>query len=192
MIDTVKDNRLSFIGGSDIPTLLGYSQFKTREELIEQYKNKLSNNIPSEYTEYGNLMEEKIRKYINEKYNIDANPRCRTYENKKIRCNTDGYDVKNNLILEIKTNSGNHNNTFDYELQMQLYMWAFKCDKGLLVQYKRPKNFYTGIVFSIHNGKEYFNLDFDPSNITVKEIKRNDEIIEHILNEIEKFWKEIN
>lgn len=191
-MDTIKNNRHLYIGGSDIPCLLGLNRYKPYNDLIKDYIDKIGITFyGNEYSEYGNLMEDEIRDYINKTYKLYAVPDCRVFENEKIRCNTDGYDKKNNVIIEIKTNNGKHTNTFDYEVQMQLYMWAFNVDKGYLVQYKRPKNFYTGIMYEIHPEHKYFNLDFNPKNIKVKEIKRSNNLIEFILDKIKLFWQDV-
>lgn len=191
-MDTVKSNRIYYIGGSDIPTLLGLNKQKSYDELLEVYKGKSENTFDGNiYTEYGNLMEHTIRDYINIKLGINAIPDCRIFKNRKIRCNTDGYDKEKNIIIEIKTNNGKHSNTIDYEVQMQLYMWAFNCDKGYLVQYKRPTEFYNGIIFDIHSTAEYFNLEFDSNNVSIKEIKRSNNMITYILHKIKDFWQEV-
>lgn len=190
-MDTVKTNRHKYIGGSDIPTLLGINQYKTKTELINQYVSQEENNITSEYALYGNYMEESIRVYANSLLGYNCSPAYKIIEDKKIRCNTDGYDKNANVIFEIKTNNGKHNNTFDYEVQMQLYMWAFDVDKGFLIQYERPTDFYTGFHHS-HIQPEYFDLTFDTSKVKIKEIKRNKEIINVILNEITVFWETVD
>lgn len=190
-MDTVKDNRYKYIGGSDIPTLLNISKFKNREELLQQYLQQQLIDFSSEYALYGTYMEENIRVYANSVLGYNCAPAYTIFEDKRIRCNTDGYDKDANIIFEIKTNNGKHNNTMDYELQMQLYMWAFNANKGYLIQYERPTEFYYGY-HSSHTGTEYFNLEFNPDRVSIKEIKRNEFIIKYILNEIEKFWSEID
>lgn len=196
MEDSVIKNRHKYIGGSDVPTLFKINKFKSLEDLKAQYINFYKNstefiNNDSEYTIYGHLLEPRIRDYINDikKYNFE--PKSILFEDLNIRCNCDGIDVKTKTILEIKTNSGNHRNTFDYELQAQLYMWAFDCNKAIIAMYKRPKNFYSGISVDFHKDEKYFNLEFNIENLTIKEIERKDRIIEEILNKISKFWKDV-
>lgn len=191
-IDTIKENRTKYIGGSDIPTLLGYNKNKTVEELIQEYVCNSKTFEGNQYTEYGNLMEDKIRSYFNNEYGFDAQACSILFENRNIRCNTDGLDRDKNIIVEIKTNNGKHTNTFDYELQMQLYMWAFGVNEGYLVQYERHKDFYSGIMFDLHSTPNYFNLEFDSKKIRVKKIERKELIIKQILNHIQYFWCEVN
>ncbi len=190
--DTIKNNRRKYIGGSDIPTLMGYSKFNSYDKLLNSYITGEFDFSSNEYTEYGNLMEDKIRNYVNGFLGLNCKPAYRIKKDKKIRCNTDGYDRENKVIMEIKTNNGKHSNTFDYELQMQLYMWAFNVKKGYLVQYERPKEFYTGTLFELHNTPKYFDLTFNPSNIKIKEIKRSIPLYRKILKQINIFWEEVN
>ena len=62
----VKVDREKYIGGSDIPIIMGISHFKTRFDLLlEKAKLKENDFDGNDYTEYGNTMEPKIRQYIN-------------------------------------------------------------------------------------------------------------------------------
>ena len=64
MQETVKKDREKYIGGSDIPIIMNLSPFKSRYDLLLEkagYKeDTFSGNI---FTEYGNIMEEKIREH---------------------------------------------------------------------------------------------------------------------------------
>lgn len=180
-IDTVKTNRTRYIGGSDIPALFNKSTFKTYQELVKQYVLNKTIEIDSLYADYGTLMEPKIRDYFNKEYDFNFKPQYMTNEKHRIRCNCDGLDEKEKAILEIKTNNGKHNNKIDYELQIQLYLWVFECDKAYLVEYERPTNFYD------YEKKEY-DLSFDEDNVTVSQIIKNKEMIDLILKEVYKFW----
>ena len=66
-MQNVTIDRNKYIGGSDIPIILGISSFKSRWQLLQEKagiaENTFSGNI---YTEYGNVMEEKIRAYVNQ------------------------------------------------------------------------------------------------------------------------------
>lgn len=191
MIDTVKTDRWRYLGGSDIPVLMGLSKFKTRDELVEQYAKKDIENVDNEYVHYGNFMEDAIRFEFNKTMNYLAIPACVVNEDKKIRCNTDGYDRNNNIIIEIKTNNGKHKNTIDYELQMQLYMYAFNVEKGYLIEYPRPKDFFKGFSEEHYKEEKFYDLSFDKTKLKIKEIKRNNLMIEHILREIDVFWERV-
>ena len=107
----VKVDREKYIGGSDIPTIMGISRFSSRFDLL-LFKAGLKEEDFSgnEYTEYGNTMEPKIRQYINTLFN-------RNFKEDKlikddIRCHYDGID--DDMILEIKTTSIIHENVSYY------------------------------------------------------------------------------
>lgn len=190
--DTVRTNRGRYIGGSDIPALMGRSKFKSIDQLYLEYSTNIFQFRDSPYTLYGTYMESIIREYANGILNLNCKPDCVINDDLRIRCNTDGYDPDNKVILEIKTNTRGIKNTFDYELQMQLYMWAFNVNKAYLVTYKRPKDFYNGLGVDWEPEQEYFNLDFNSDNIEIKEIKRADKLILEILNNIKIFWNKID
>ena len=123
MQKSVKEDRDKYIGGSDIPIIMGISSFKSRFDLLlEKAGLKKDDFDGNEYTEYGNIMEEKIRNYMNELDNTE-------YKEDKlikddIRCHVDGYN--GNLIIEIKTTSNIHDNVDDYKVylvQLLFYMY---------------------------------------------------------------------
>ena len=68
MID-VTINRDKYIGGSDLPTILGLNKVYNKS-IIQFAREKLKlvyNSFDgNEYTEYGNIMEPKMRDYLNE------------------------------------------------------------------------------------------------------------------------------
>lgn len=191
-MNSVTKNRRHYIGGSDVPIILGYSKFKHCNTLLYEYITGNFNFEDSEYTKYGNLMEPLIRDYINKELDLNAKPAYRINKGKRIRCNTDGYDKDKKVIIEIKTNNGKHSNTFDYELQMQLYMWMFNVKNGYLVQYERPSNFYTGVLYNVNSDEKYFNLEFNPEKIKIKKINRSKPLVYKILQEINLFWEKVD
>lgn len=171
----VTENRHKYVGGSDVPVILGLSKFKTQYELAQNKTGIVKSEFKgNEYTAFGHAMEPQIREYINltTDYNFIETS---TIDNKhRIRANTDGVDYENKTLLEIKTHGAVP--TIDvYKVQMQLYMFANGLEKGFLALYERPKD---------------FNLEFDADNLDTSIIvKRDDDYIEHILKEIELFWK---
>ena len=188
----VTENRHLYIGGSDLPALFNISDYKDQFELAqEKAQIKEQDFTGNEYTTYGHIMEPKIREYVNQKYGLNFIPGSIIDEEKHIRANYDGYDCDKKMLLEVKTNNGDKKNLKEYTLQMQLYLWALNIEEGLLVQYKRPENFYTGVIFEQENSIEYFNTEFTAENLKVSKVKRNDQAIERILNAISKFWERV-
>lgn len=137
----VRTDRNKYIGGSDIPTIMNINPFKKRFDLLlekaELLENEFEGNI---YTEYGNVLEPKIREYINKLKNTNY------IEYKKIdgniRCHLDGFD--NVSVLEIKTTSQIRKKVSSYKkylVQLLFYMQQTNVEKGLLAVYERPKDF---------------------------------------------------
>lgn len=170
----VKVEREKYIGGSDIPTIMGINPFKKRFDLLlEKACLVVSDFDGNEYTEYGNVMESKIRDYINKKYNTEF------VEDKLIdgdvRCHVDGFN--GTIILEVKTTSNIYNTAIEYKkylVQLLFYMKKYKVKKGILAVYERPDDFST---------------EFDETRLQVFEIDIDDytDLIELIFDEVEKF-----
>lgn len=141
MQDVTKD-RDKYIGGSDIPIIMGLSPFKTRWQLLQEKAGIVENDFAgNEYTEYGNVMEEKIREHINiwYGYNFQEDKRI----NGRLRYHADGYDP-NGFILEVKTTSHIYDSVDDYKMylvQMALGVEMFDAVKGILAVYERPEDF---------------------------------------------------
>jgi putative phage-type endonuclease len=140
---SVKEDREKWIGGSDIPIIMGISPFTTRYDLL-LYKAKLQENEfnGNEYTEYGNIMESKIRDYVNELFNTNFIEGKHEDEKLGYRCHTDGENK--DTILEIKTTSQIHDSIEDYKIylvQLLFYMMNTHKEKGVLAVYERPEDF---------------------------------------------------
>lgn len=141
MQDVTKD-RDKYIGGSDIPVIMGLSPFKTRWQLLQEKAGIVENDFAgNEYTEYGNVMEEKIREHINVWYGYNFQEDKRI--NGRLRYHADGYDP-NGFILEVKTTSHIYESVDDYKMylvQMALGVEMFNANMGTLAVYERPDNF---------------------------------------------------
>lgn len=150
MQDTVSKDRQKYIGGSDIPVIMELSPFKSRFDLLLEKaglkEDEFTGNV---FTEYGNIMEAKIRDFINEVTgntftegkHIGSIPKDWNVKSKgmKIRCHTDG-EIPNS-ILEIKTTSQIHESLDDYQIylvQLLFYMMMTHSEEGILAVYKRP------------------------------------------------------
>ena len=174
----VKVEREKYIGGSDIPTIMGINPFKKRFDLLLEKACLIYSEFDgNEYTEYGNIMEPKIRDYISKKYNTEF------VEDKLIdgdvRCHVDGFN--GTIILEVKTTSNIYNTPIEYKkylVQLLFYMKKYKVKKGILAVYYRPDDFST---------------EFDESRLQIFEIDINDykELVETILEEVEKFRQDL-
>lgn len=167
-------DRHLYIGGSDIPIILGISPFKKRFDLLLEKAGLQENEFKgNEYTEYGNVLEPLIRSYINGYYGLNF-LEGKLY-NDDIRCHFDG--ICEEYILEVKTTSQIKENVDDYQVylsQLITYMYEAKKKKGLLAVYERPKDFST---------------EFDEKRLRVFEIHIDDykDLLDRILEAIDQF-----
>ncbi len=185
----VETNRHLYIGGSDLPSILRLNaQFG--KSLIEFAKEKL-NIIPktfkgNEYTKYGQVMEPIIRNYINEMFGYEFKEDTCIDTDRMFRGNCDGLNKERRILLEVKT-FGTNLDVKMYEPQCQFYMELFDLDECLLVGYKRPPEFYSGIHYDLDSDDSYFDFTFDEANIVIYKIIRDKEKFNKIEIEIEKF-----
>lgn len=193
--ESVTQNRNKYLGGSDLPALFNVSPFKDCFTLAREKAGVIPAAFKgNEYTRYGQLLEPQIRDYINSIYELKFKENTNINEELGLRSNCDGLDKEAGLLLEIKTNAGDkttYEDVYDYILQMQMYMFQFNVEKGYLVQYKRPENFWSGLNYETQYTDDYFNQNFDPERISVMEIKRDDKLIQQILSKAEKFWIDV-
>lgn len=175
-MQAVTIDRDKYIGGSDIPIIMGISPFKTRFDLLLEKAGLKENDFTgNEYTEYGNVLEPKIRDYINS-LGLSKTP---YKEDKKIigdiRCHVDGFNGSS--ILEIKTTSQIHKDVDGYKVylvQLLFYMKCFNIEKGCLAIYERPSD---------------FNEKFDEKRLNTYYIDINNfkELLEQINKAVEQF-----
>ena len=174
-MQAVTIDRDKYIGGSDIPIIMGVSPFKTRFDLLlEKAGLKEDDFTGNEYTEYGNVLEPKIREHLNQ---INDGLDFEEYKkvNGDIRCHLDGYN--GHEVLEIKTTSQIHKDVNDYKVylvQLLFYMENVKCENGLLAVYERPDD---------------FNEEFDSKRLTTYSINIHDykELLEQINKAVDQF-----
>ena len=143
MQDTVTQERWKYIGGSDIPAIMGISRFKTRWQLLQEKAQIIEPEFKGNvYTDYGNTMEPKIREFVNSAYRRNFVEGMDIFGD--LRFHYDGIDNFRMEILEIKTTSEIHDNLNDYKeylVQLLEYMEKSGCKKGYLAVYERPEDF---------------------------------------------------
>lgn len=170
----VTQNRQLYVGGSDVPIILGISKYKNAFELAKEKIGIIPKTYESnEYTEYGKVLEPQIRDYINAINETNFQPDTAINKELCIRGNADGIDYNEKLLLEIKTH-GKKPTRDVYEAQMQLYMYLFDLPAGWLAMYERPEN---------------FDAEFDEERLKIEVIYRDGLYIDDILNQIKLFWK---
>lgn len=178
---SVKEDRQRWIGGSDIPVIMGISPFQSRYELL-LYKAGLKENEfdGNEYTEYGNIMESKIRDYINKNLKMNYVEGKHEIEELGFRLHTDG--ECDNSILEIKTTSQMHDTLDEYKVylvQILFYMMNTNSKYGTLAVYNRPED---------------FNEELDPSRLQIIRFNIDcyDDLCNDIVEEVERFKVDLN
>ena len=175
--DVTKD-RDKYIGGSDIPVIMGISSFNTRWNLLQEKAGLKENDFKgNNYTEYGKILEPQIRAYINRRLKNKFEPN--QIINGDIRCNTDGFN--GTCVLEIKTTSNIYEHVNDYKaylVQLLLYMQENGVKKGKLAVYNRPDD---------------FNTEFDAKRLTTHDIdiKEYKTLLDEVNVEIERFRNDL-
>lgn len=187
-------DRHKYIGGSDLPTILGLNA-KYGTSIFEFAKEK-AGIIPNsfkgnQFTKYGQKMEPVIRDYINSVNGVNYLEDTVIDSTRGYRGNTDGIDRNADIpILEVKT-FGEELDVDYYTAQCQFYMETFNQDACLLVGYKRPTDFYTGVDYELENDNSYFNLEFDENRIETHVIKRDPKLWVKIEERIIAFKKAV-
>lgn len=174
-------NRERGIGGSDIPTIMGINPFVSRLDLL-QFKvgNKTNDFEGNEYTAYGNILEPKIRDFINKDMGFDFKPDYRECETDKalaLYYHSDGADDSEEALLEIKTTSEIHDDLKGYKrylVQLMYGMWMHKWNKGMLAVYERPEDFRE-------------NEEFDSSRLQIFSVGFDNPLMAEIQYAIEQF-----
>lgn len=141
---------------------MGISPFKSRFDLLLEKAQVQENDFEgNEYTEYGNIMEPKIRDYIN---SLALDGKKPFIEDQKIvgdiRCHVDGFD--GSTVLEIKTTSKIYDDLNSYKVylvQLLFYMQYMEVENGLLAVYERPKD---------------FNEEFNSERLSIYNVKKQD------------------
>ena len=170
----LKKIEISTLAVPDISVIMGISPFKTRYELLlEKAGLKEIEEADNEYTRYGNVMEPKIREYINQKYKMNFIEEKHIIDD--IRCHTDGEDDNN--VLEIKTTSKIYDNVSDYKIylvQLLFYMQCTNKNNGWLAVYERTDD---------------FNEEFDKNKLNVYSIFREEyeNLLEQINQSVNQF-----
>lgn len=153
MQKSVTEHRDRFVGGSDISIIMGISPFKTRWDLLQEKAGlKAIEQVSNSYVDFGNVLEPKIRAYINRGRKDKFKEGKHTVERDVIgfRCHTDGENE--DTILEIKTTGGNYDKKV-YLVQLLFYMLVTEKPNGMLAIYTRPED---------------MNEDFDKNRLTVE------------------------
>jgi len=175
--------RKKYIGGSDLPNLLGLNEIKYPQgDSLFTFAKKKMKLIPNEfkgnpYTKYGQLMEPIIREYLNATNGTNYVEATCIDEDLLQRGNTDGIDENTTeypAMIEVKTFGEAKGLDIPYYTpQGRFYMERWNQDEIAFVGYPRPENFYTGVDYDLENGDEFFDLSFDPDKLVIEVVHRD-------------------
>ncbi len=170
----VSIDRDKYIGGSDIPAILGISKFTSRWQLLLQKAGLEERSFTgNRFTEYGHIIEPQIRDFINMVYKTNFVPN--RVINGDIRYHADGFDGE--VVLEVKSTSDIYSTVDGYKsylVQLLKGMEENEVTKGILAVYERPED---------------MNPTFDPKRLQVFNIDLEDHrnLLNHVNREIDKF-----
>lgn len=170
----VSIDRDKYIGGSDIPAILGISKFTSRWQLLLEKAGLEERTFTgNRYTEYGHIIEPQIREYINLIYNTNFVPN--RVINGDFRYHSDGFNGE--IALEVKSTSEIHSTVDGYKVylvQLIKGMQENGVQRGILAVYDRPED---------------MNPVFDPKRLQVFEIVLDDyqNLLNHVNKELDKF-----
>lgn len=133
------DWRTAGIGSSDVPILMGLSQYKTREALLTEKIEKICRMQGTASTQWGNRMEGPVRKLYTEITGIECRPVVIVSTTTPwMKASLDGLsmgthpvlgDIHNKIIQEIKcTNYDNHRLALSGQVPKEFYpqvQWQF-------------------------------------------------------------------
>lgn len=185
-------NRNKYVGGSDLPNILGLNEVKYGESLFQFAKKKMG-IIPNDfqgnpYTKYGQLIEPIIRDHMNATNGTNYIEDSLSDEVRLLRGNTDGIDRDTDSIPMIEIKSfGKELDVDYYQYQCQFYMEMYDQPAIALVGYPRPEGFYTGIDYDLENDDHFFDLSFDPKNLVMHVIERDPALWERMYRRITAF-----
>jgi hypothetical protein len=171
-------DRNDYIGGSDIPAILGISKFTTRWQLLLQKAGLAERDFKgNRFTDYGHKIEPKIREHINRVYNTNFQPN--RVINGDVRYHADGFnEIK---VLEVKSTSEIYSSVDGYKsylVQLLFGMQEEQVEEGLLAVYDRPED---------------FDLEFDPQRLQLFDVSLWDygNLLKHINKEVNRFREDL-
>ena len=174
----VTQDRDKYIGGSDIPAILGISKFCTRWQLLLEKAGLESRPFSgNKFTEYGHIIEPQIREHVNLTFSTNFFPT--RVINGDIRYHADGFNGV--CVLEIKSTSDIHYSVDGYKVylvQLLKGMEENEVEKGILAVYHRPED---------------MNPVFEPDRLQVFAIHMDDyrNLLNHVNREIAKFREDL-
>lgn len=170
----VSIDRDKYIGGSDIPAILGISKFTSRWQLLLEKAGLEERPFGgNRFTEYGHIIEPQIRDHINKVYSTIFVPN--RVINGDIRYHADGFNGAK--VLEIKSTSDIYSSVDGYKVYLVQLLKGMEengVTEGMLAVYERPED---------------MNPAFDPQRLQVFDVHMGDyrNLLNHVNREIDRF-----
>lgn len=170
----VSIDRDKYIGGSDIPAILGISKFTSRWQLLLQKAGLEERTFTgNRFTEYGHIIEPQIREHINLIYKTNFVPN--RVINGDIRYHSDGFNGEK--VLEVKSTSDIYSTVDGYKVYLVQLL------KGM------EENGVTEGILAVYHRPEDLNPVFDPQRLQIFGVVKDDyqNLLNHVNREIDKF-----
>lgn len=174
----VSIDRDKYIGGSDIPAILGISKFTSRWQLLLQKAGLEERSFTgNRYTEYGHIIEPQIRDHIN--FICKTNFVPNRVINGDIRYHSDGFDGEK--VLEVKSTSDIYSSVDGYKVYLVQLLKGMEengVKEGILAVYERPED---------------LNPVFDPNRLQIFGVIKDDyqNLLNHVNKEIDRFRSDL-
>lgn len=214
LLDEQKQNRHNYIGGSDVPIILGASKFKQPWDLLlEKTLIKESKFGGSIYSELGNILEPRIQKGL-KLVNVDEITYSREYQQVPFECHIDGLNQALDEIQEIKVANQTMEQCYEsYHWQVRTYMYVLGLNQANLILLRRDgklKEIVSDIIREYDLGflHDFSNLDqtdvtmavgdlnnrinqlkLYPSMFKVTKIRRDEVMEDYFLEKVKLFWE---
>jgi len=163
--------RKNHIGGSDAPSIMGVSPWKTRYELWEE-KLGLYENLNTTYAmQRGHDLENSVRKQINITLNCDLVPCVFEHdEHEFLSASVDGYDIIKNTLVEIKCPG--------------------KFDHDFAKNGRIPSKYYPQLqhILLVSGLDEIIYVSYLQDDLVMITVSKNEEYIKNLLHEECNFW----
>lgn len=143
VVADVTVDRWKYIGGSDVPAIMGLSPWKAADDLLEEKVAPSGDRWGgNELTQYGHDMEPVIRDRVNGLRGSSFEDGWRCIDG-CMRYHADGVDWGQRELLEVKTTgaSGIRDGLGEYKLYLVQMLFGMKLmglERGVLAVYERP------------------------------------------------------
>lgn len=162
------------VGSSEVPSLMGESDFSTPLEIWRIKTGRDQEQTSSWAMQRGTDAEPKIRALYELQYDVDTPPCLVEHqEHSYLRVSLDGYNAEQSLVVEFKyPGKDKHQEAIDGKVP--------RCYYGQ-VQYQ----------LAVTGAQLCHYVSFNGSEIAIVPVKRDEEYIERMLQVVKSFWESV-